>query len=35
MHTGSLHPDLILAHGRLYTLDPARPWAEAVALRTG
>ena len=27
--------DLILTHGRVYTLDPARPWAEAVACRDG
>jgi hypothetical protein len=26
-------PDLVLLNGRVYTVDPARPWAEAVALR--
>ncbi len=26
---------LILAHGRIYTLDPAAPWAEAVAISNG
>lgn len=25
--------DLVLTHGRVYTLDPAKPWAEAVAVR--
>ena len=25
-------PDLVLVHGRIYTLDPERPWAEAVAI---
>ena len=24
--------DLLLLHGRIYTVDPARPWAEAVAI---
>lgn len=27
--------DLILTNGRIYTLDPERPWAEAVACREG
>jgi predicted amidohydrolase YtcJ len=27
--------DLVLRHGRFYTVDPARPWAEAVAIRGG
>jgi predicted amidohydrolase YtcJ len=27
--------DLVLINGRVYTLDPARPWAEAVACRDG
>src|ERR1700710_1452485 len=27
--------DLILTNGRVYTLDPARPWASAVAIRGG
>lgn len=27
--------DLILMGGRVYTVDPARPWAEAVAVRDG
>ena len=25
--------DLVLTNGRIYTVDPARPWAEAIALR--
>jgi len=28
-------PDLILDHGRIYTLDGERPWAEAVAIGGG
>ncbi len=27
--------DLVLSHGRFYTVDPARPWAEAMAIRGG
>ncbi|MCJ1877792.1 amidohydrolase [Pseudomonas nitroreducens] len=27
--------ELLLHNGRFYTLDPARPWAEAVAIRDG
>ncbi|MBI4496677.1 MAG: amidohydrolase [Chloroflexi bacterium] len=27
--------DLLLEHGRILTLDPAQPWAEAVAVRAG
>jgi predicted amidohydrolase YtcJ len=27
--------DLVLCHGRFYTVDPARPWVEAVAIRDG
>jgi hypothetical protein len=27
--------DLVLCHARIYTVDPARPWAEAVAVRGG
>ena len=27
------HPDRLLLHGRIYTADPARPWAEALAIR--
>jgi predicted amidohydrolase YtcJ len=27
--------DLILTNGRVYTVDPAHPWAEAVAVRDG
>jgi predicted amidohydrolase YtcJ len=27
--------DLVLFNGRVYTVDPARPWAEAVAVRRG
>lgn len=26
-------PSLILRNGRIYTLDPARPWAQAIAVR--
>ena len=29
------YADLILANGRIYTQDPANPWAEAVAIRDG
>lgn len=29
------HADLLLRNGRFYTLDPAQPWAEAVAIRDG
>src|SRR5690349_10983896 len=28
-------PDLVLRHGRIYTVDSARPWAEAVAFSAG
>jgi hypothetical protein len=27
--------DLVLHNGRIYTVDPARPWAQAVACRDG
>jgi predicted amidohydrolase YtcJ len=27
--------DLVLRHGRIYTVDTARPWAEALAIRDG
>jgi predicted amidohydrolase YtcJ len=27
--------DVVLMNGRIYTVDPARPWAEAVAIRDG
>jgi len=27
--------DLVLSHGRFYTVDPGRPWAESVAIRGG
>jgi hypothetical protein len=27
--------DLVLRNGRIYTLDPAHPWAEALAIRDG
>lgn len=30
---GAQPADLLLTNGRVYTLDPARPWAEALALR--
>ena len=33
--TQSSPADLVLLNGRLYTLDPARPWAEALAVRRG
>jgi hypothetical protein len=29
----SHHPDLILHNGRIYTVDQARPWAQALAIR--
>src|SRR5512132_3172267 len=28
-------PDLVLTRGRVYTMDAARSWAEAVAVRAG
>lgn len=31
----SRHADLLLSNGRFYTLDPAQPWADAVAIRDG
>ena len=31
----NLHPDLLFTGGAVYTADPARPWAEAVAVREG
>ena len=27
--------DLVLRNGRIYTVDPANPWAEALAIRNG
>ena len=30
---GTSGADLVLVNGRIYTVDPARPWAEAVAVR--
>ena len=27
--------DLLLVHGRIYTVDPARPWVQALAIRDG
>ena len=35
--TGASEPavDLVLSGGRFYTVDPAHPWAEAVAIRGG
>ena len=34
--TGEAGPaDLVLLNGRIYTLDEARPWAEALAVRRG
>lgn len=29
------HPEIILTNARIYTLDPKRPWAEALASRAG
>lgn len=29
------YAELVLHHGRFYTLDPAQPWADAVAIREG
>ncbi|MFV0434697.1 MAG: amidohydrolase [Leucobacter sp.] len=29
------HPDLILTGGRVYTVDPEQPWAEAIAVTDG
>lgn len=29
------HPDLILTGARVYTVDPAQPWAEAIAVTDG
>ncbi|MCA1651729.1 MAG: amidohydrolase [Acidobacteria bacterium] len=31
--SGRAAADLVLFNGRIYTLDPARPWVEAVAIR--
>jgi predicted amidohydrolase YtcJ len=31
----AVSPDLILTNARIYTVDDARPWAEAVAIRNG
>ncbi|MBI2683172.1 MAG: amidohydrolase [Acidobacteriales bacterium] len=28
-------PDMIITHARVYTVNPAQPWAEAVAIRDG
>ncbi len=33
--TGTQKADLVLRNGRFYTLDPARPWAEALAVTAG
>ena len=33
MAQGAGGADLLLLNGRIYTVDPARPWAEAVAIR--
>ncbi|HUL32433.1 MAG TPA: amidohydrolase family protein [Candidatus Eisenbacteria bacterium] len=27
--------DILIVHGKVYTLDPAKPWAQAVAIRRG
>ena len=29
------HPELILTGARIYTVDPSRPWAEAIAVDAG
>ena len=29
------YAELVLHNGRMYTLDPAQPWADAVAIRQG
>ena len=31
----NLYADLLFTGGAVYTADPARPWAEAVAVRDG
>src|ERR1035438_2210494 len=28
-------PDVIFTHGKVYTVNPAQPWAEAVAIKDG
>ncbi|WP_244614160.1 MULTISPECIES: amidohydrolase [unclassified Brucella] len=33
--TSATHADLILTNGRIYTVDTARPWAQAVAIGGG
>lgn len=33
--TSATHADLILTNGRIYTVDTARPWAQAVAISGG
>ncbi|CAN7452104.1 amidohydrolase [Rhizobium sp. LjRoot254] len=35
MSHGAGRADLILTNGRIYTVDPAKPWAEAVAVAGG
>lgn len=35
MQRPSHHPDIILHHARIYTVDARQPWVEAVALRDG
>jgi predicted amidohydrolase YtcJ len=30
-----MYPELLLHHGRIYTLNPAQPWAEALACQQG
>ncbi len=32
VHGQACDPDLVLHNGRIYTVDPARPWAEALAI---
>ena len=27
--------DVIITHGKVYTVNPAQPWAEAVAVKDG
>src|ERR1051325_9953080 len=33
--TASTPADLVLRNGKIYTMDPARSWAEAVAIKNG
>src|SRR5271169_4240018 len=33
--SGATVADVIVVHGKLYTVNPAQPWAEAVAIKDG